>query len=316
MFQASATAQILADDGLTVRVDDVVVAEGASGTTTATFTVRLSAAPGQTVTVDYASADGSATAGSDYTAVADTLTFGPTETVKTVTVTVAGDLEPEGDETFSLLLSNAVGALIADGAAVGTVSNDDTLPAVSVTAPDASAAEGLPPGAALFRLSRTGFLTESLTVSYSLGGTGSVPEVDVPYGDFWLPPEGAPSGTVTFAPGQTFLDLPLIPLDDALAEAAETLVLTVTPRPGYVVAPSGSATLTITDDDSAGAGNQGPDAVDDRVLLAINTTVSFPVLANDLDADSDPLTITSFTPPAHGTVEAGPDGALTYPSPP
>jgi len=85
----------------------------------------------------------SATAGSDYSAVADTLTFGPTETVQTVSVTVAGDVDAEGDETFALVPSNAAGALIADSAAVAPLSNDDTLPAVGVLAPDPSAAEGL-----------------------------------------------------------------------------------------------------------------------------------------------------------------------------
>ena len=79
-------------------VDDPSVAEGDAGTASLTFTVTLSAASGKTVTVDYATADGTATtAGSDYTGTTGTLTFAPGETTKTVTVTVSGDITQEAD---------------------------------------------------------------------------------------------------------------------------------------------------------------------------------------------------------------------------
>src|SRR6184192_2429001 len=97
-----------------LSIGDATVVEGSSGTVAATFQVGLSAPVPQTVTVDYATADGTATAPSDYTAKSGTLTFAPGETTKNVTVLVNGDLLPESDETFSVNLSNAGNATIAD----------------------------------------------------------------------------------------------------------------------------------------------------------------------------------------------------------
>ena len=79
------------------------------------------------VTVDYATADGSAKAGEDYTATSGTLTFAAGERTKTVNVPVLDDAVDEGEETFMLRLSNATGGRIADGEAVGTIENADPL---------------------------------------------------------------------------------------------------------------------------------------------------------------------------------------------
>ena len=92
------------------------------------FAVTLSrAAPGR-VTVDYATSDGTATAGADYTATSGTLTFTPGETAKTVSVPVLDDVHDEGEERFALRLSNAAGARIADGEATGIIENSDHMP--------------------------------------------------------------------------------------------------------------------------------------------------------------------------------------------
>ena len=91
------------------------------------FAVTLAPASPAAVTVDYATADGSATAGEDYTAASGTLTFAPGETSKTVAVPVLDDAIDEGEETFTLTLSAASGATIADAEAVGTITNSDPL---------------------------------------------------------------------------------------------------------------------------------------------------------------------------------------------
>jgi hypothetical protein len=80
--------------GLLLSISDAVVTEGQSGTTTANFTVTLSATSGSTVTVAYSTADGTATAGSDYTATSGTLTFTPGVTTQPIAVTVTGDTWP------------------------------------------------------------------------------------------------------------------------------------------------------------------------------------------------------------------------------
>ena len=92
------------------------------------FTVSLSrAAPGP-ATVDYATADGTAKAGEDYTESSGTLTFAAGETEKSVAVPVLDDAKDEGEETFTLTLSNPSGALIGDGEATGTIANTDPMP--------------------------------------------------------------------------------------------------------------------------------------------------------------------------------------------
>src|SRR5205807_607517 len=113
-----------------LSIGSASVTEGNSGTTPMTVTVFLSAASGRTVTVNYATADGTATAGSDYTATSGTLAFAPGETSKTVAVTVLGDTSLEADETFGLALSGPVNAKLARASATGTIRNDDTAPKV------------------------------------------------------------------------------------------------------------------------------------------------------------------------------------------
>ena len=92
------------------------------------FPVSLSRAASAEVTVEYATADGTAKAGEDYTATSGTLTFAAGEREKTVTVPVLDDGHDEGEETFALRLSNAKGAVIADGEATGTIENSDKMP--------------------------------------------------------------------------------------------------------------------------------------------------------------------------------------------
>ncbi len=91
------------------------------------FSVVLNRALPEAVTVDYATADGTASAGSDYAAARGALRFAPGETEKTVSVSILDDAVDEGRERFSLTLSNAVGARIADARATGLIVNEDPL---------------------------------------------------------------------------------------------------------------------------------------------------------------------------------------------
>jgi hypothetical protein len=108
-----------------LSIDDVSVSEGNAGTTNAAFTVTLSAAAAGAVTVNYATADATAAAGTDYAASSATLTFAAGETTKSVTITVNGDTAVEVSETFVVNLSAASGATIADSQGQGTITNDD-----------------------------------------------------------------------------------------------------------------------------------------------------------------------------------------------
>src|SRR5439155_15969217 len=113
---------------------------GDVGTVNAVFTVRLLAGGGQTVTVNYGTADGSAIAGKDYVATSGTLTFNPGDTMKTITVPVNGDRTDEDDEYFSVNLSGATNAAVYDSSGTGTILDNDPPP--SITIADASIREG------------------------------------------------------------------------------------------------------------------------------------------------------------------------------
>lgn len=118
---------ILNDDGLPeFSVNDVTVTEGNAGTTTATFTVTLSPVSGSGASVIYSTANGTATAGSDYVSASGAIFLPAGQTTATVSVTINGDITPEADETFTLNLTGPLTANIADGSGTGTILNDDT----------------------------------------------------------------------------------------------------------------------------------------------------------------------------------------------
>ncbi|MCK0206706.1 cellulase family glycosylhydrolase [Starkeya koreensis] len=126
----------------TLAVADASVAEGNGGTAYLDFTVTLSQAAAGPVTVQYATANGTASAGSDYQALSGTLTFAAGETTKVVRVPVNGDTVVEASETLTLTLSAPTGATIADGAATGTILNDDVAPPPVVSVSGTTVIEG------------------------------------------------------------------------------------------------------------------------------------------------------------------------------
>ena len=145
----TATGTILNDDVLTMSINDVSQAEGNSGTTDYAFTVSLSQAAIQPVTVQYATVDGAAKAGSDYTAASGTLTIPIGQSSAPVVVSINGDTDSETDESFLVRLSGAANAAIAKNDGVGTIRNDDALPALS----SSSVLENQAAGAAVGTLS-------------------------------------------------------------------------------------------------------------------------------------------------------------------
>ena len=120
----SVSFEVLAPAALSVA--DAEAEEGTDATLD--FAVTLNREAAGTVTVGYATENGTATAGSDYTATSGTLTFAPGETEKTVSVPVLEDDHDEGSETLTLRLTSASGATIADGEATGTITNSDAIP--------------------------------------------------------------------------------------------------------------------------------------------------------------------------------------------
>ncbi|MDA8018318.1 MAG: hypothetical protein MPN21_12800 [Thermoanaerobaculia bacterium] len=222
-----------------LSIDDVTLAEGDAGTTAFAFTVMLDAPSGQMVSVDYATADDSATAGSDYNALATTtLTFLAGETSQMVTVDVLGDGVPEPNETFFVNLTNPVAATLATSQGVGTIVDDDTVPQiliddVTVTETDAGTVS------ATFTLTLTQSDPADVTVDYQTSDGTATAGSDYQ----------ADTGTLTFTSPSTSETLTVEVVGDVLDEIDETFFVDLSnPSANAAIAdPQGQG--TITDDD-------------------------------------------------------------------
>ena len=141
-----------------LEIQDAEVTEGGI----AEFTVTLSSAATGAVTVSYATVDGTATAGADYTTTSGMLSFTPGQTTKRVEVQTLPDTDQEGAESFTVRLSGATGATLTDGVATGTILDDDDRPSLRIG--DARVTEG---GTAEFTVTLSSAATGAVTVSYA-----------------------------------------------------------------------------------------------------------------------------------------------------
>ena len=176
-----------------LSIGSVSLTEGQSGTTLATFTATLSAASAQTVTVNFATANGTATAGSDYVAKSGTLSFAPGVSTRPISVTVNGDTTVEPNESFSVTLSSPTNAVIGSATGSGTITNDDTAPGLpSLALGNVSLMEGHSGTTlATFTATLSAASAQIVTVNYATAnGTATA-------GSDYI----AASGTLTFAPG-------------------------------------------------------------------------------------------------------------------
>ena len=167
---ADGTGTIVNDEAApSFSIDDVTHNEGNSGTTSYVFTVTKSGSTALSASVDYATVDGTAVAPGDYAAIAaTTLTFGPAETTKQITVLVNGDTTFEADEAFTVHLSGA-SATISDADGTGTIVNDDAAPSFAID--DVTHNEGNSGTTSyVFTVTKTGSTELSASVDYQTGG--------------------------------------------------------------------------------------------------------------------------------------------------
>lgn len=218
--------------------EDVSVAEGNSGSNTVTIPVHLSTACQQTVTVQYGTVDGSATAGQDYNSASGTLTFAPGELTQPVTVSVLGDQIYETNEVFYVQLSQATNATIAPH--LGTVRILDNDPVPNIVVFDSSVVEG---NSGYTNALFTALLTAPcgvpvlLTYSTSPGSAGSPADFQ------------ATNGTVVFSPGTTSQSFVVPVKGDLIPEnieyfnvnlaAANANLLSYGPAYGFIVDDDG-----------------------------------------------------------------------------
>ena len=202
------------------------------------FAVSLDPASGHTVTVRYATADGTATAGADYEAESGTLTFGAGSTQHTVAVPIVNDALDEPDEQFTVTLSAAVHAMLAGGrTTTGTIADDDEAPKLTIA--HASLSEGA--GVMKFAVSLDPASGHTVTVRYATADGTATAGADYE----------AESGTLTFGAGSTQHTVAVPIVDDQVSEEMETFMVTLS-DPERATLSETTATGTITDDDDAG----------------------------------------------------------------
>jgi hypothetical protein len=301
---ADALATITDDDAApTLSIADATVVEGDAGTTNAQLVVGLSAASGRTVSVDYATEDGTANAPSDYAEASGTLYFSPGTTSKTINVPVNGDATEETDEAFEVVLSLVRNASPTDERGRVGVTDDDDAPAISIA--DAPAVLEGDSGStdAAFAVTLSNPSSLPITVAFSDGAAGSA----TPGSDY-----GDASGTLSFDPGATSGTVEVPIEGDTADEDAEDFLVLLSDATNATIADDTGRGF-ITDDDETP--NAAPAANDDSYTTPEGQTlrVGAPgVLANDTDADGDTLTPALETDPAHGDAILRADGSLAY----
>jgi hypothetical protein len=257
---AEAIATIPNDDPLpSLSVDDVSVTEGNSGVIDAVLPVTLSAASGQTVTVDYATVDGTASEhpGNDYNGISDTITFAPGETDDEVDVSVNGDTSVEANETFIVNLTNATNSTLLDAQGVATILDDDAA-ATPTPTPSASPTPTPAPGDTVQFSTANATVNESagsITINVNRSGNTANP-ASVEYGTINATASERTDyttsvGTLRFASGETSKSFIIFITDDAYVEGDEVFNVALSNPQGINLGTPATVNLTISDNDLA-----------------------------------------------------------------
>jgi hypothetical protein len=237
---STATITLTSDETVTkvVTVTALDASATEAGLTSGTFRFARTGSTASALTVYY-TVTGTATAGTDYTALGTSVTFPAGQSTVTKPVTPRQDSLQELNETVILTLTqHATYAVGSSASATVTLTSDD-LPTVTVTATDATAGEG-GSDRGVFTVTRTGPTTASLTVYYTRTG-GATAGSD--YLNNFL------ATSVTIPAGQPKVTLTVTPIDDASEEGSEAVVLTLVPNAAYTVGTPRTATVTIADND-------------------------------------------------------------------
>jgi hypothetical protein len=236
----AATIKIIDDDINTVTLSAVSATLSESGATAANpgiFTFTRTGDVSLPLVAHYGVA-GDATHGVDYLPLSGVVSFAPGAATATVEVIPINDSLGEPNQTIILQLRSAVGYLVgANNRATITLTDDGDLPVVSVNCTDGIVSEAAAPGTGTFRITTSGTGTGNITVNYTISGTATSGT------DFT-----ALSGTLSMARNAT-ANITVTPINDALVEGLETVILTLTPSAAYQLDFANSATMAISDDD-------------------------------------------------------------------
>jgi hypothetical protein len=221
----------------TISASDAIASEPGLALGNGVFTVTRNIGLGA-VTITY-TVGGTATAGADYSTLAGTVAMADGQTTATITVAPLDDVAVEGHETVIVALATGTGYQVGGASSATVTIKDDEPCTVTIAASDNTASEpGIASGNGTYTLTRAGNPDAALTVGLTMGGLVSA-------GDY-----SGIGATATIAGGATTALLTLTPLDDAIAEVAETAILSVVTGTGYTPGASASATVTILDDEA------------------------------------------------------------------
>ena len=230
------------DTSVSIVAADASKAEGDTGTTSYTFTISRVGATNIPDNVSWNVTGNGATADDFLGGVFPTgvAQFAANETTRTITIDVAGDLDVEGDEGFTVnVLRASSGATVATGTASGTIMNDDSTFAIAAT--DASKGEGDNGSTAFtFTVTRTGDTSSAASASYSVSSTAA------DAADFG---GTLPSGTVDFAANQSTATITIGVNGDNDVEADENFTVTLDSVSGNGQITTSAADGTIVNDD-------------------------------------------------------------------
>lgn len=249
----TSTGTIRNDDGAPIFLniaDPSAITEGDSGTRNLVFTVTRSGG-GNTVVVDYTTADGTATANADYLPRTGKLTFSSSTTTRTITVPVIGDLLAESTETFQVTLSNATnGGTIQDGDATGTILDTD-IDVAELVISDARITESETTQNLVFLVQLTKPLSQPVNVQYFTLNGGAVSGTD-----FIGVPQGSPQ-TITLAANTVLQTISIPIIGDGIAESFEEFVVRLqnatTTAPAAVSIRDADGKGSIVDNDLTGS---------------------------------------------------------------
>jgi len=206
----------------------------------ATIRVVRSGGSASGVTVDYATSDGTATAGVDYTATSGTLSFGAGVRSQSFTIPITNDTLDEPNETVNITLSDPTGGAIlgTPSTAVLTITDNDKGGTLGFSAAKYSVSEA--GGSATITVMRTGGSASGVTVDYATSDGTAIAGVDYT----------ATFGTLSFDAGELSKSFTIPIVDDGLAEGNKTVNLTLSnPTGGAILGTRSTAVLTIVDDE-------------------------------------------------------------------
>jgi ELWxxDGT repeat protein len=283
-----------------VAVDDTVVQEGDSGTTTATFTVRLQSAATVPVVVSFETVAVTAQAGTDYGARSGTLTFAPGEREKAVDVPVFGDVVHERNESLKLVLAPVGGAVMADRVGALVILDDEQPPRVRAIGAVPVVEDYTDAVFGVTLETDGGPTTTAVSVRYA-----TVPGTATPDTDFWTW-----WGTLTFPAGSasgTTLTATVPVLDDLFVEPDETFSIALDGL-GETAVTGGPAGVLILDDDGMGSARptelshgttvradlappSGPGPDRDFYVLQQRPEASYELVVDETSGDAAPLIV-------------------------